>query len=97
LRLIAARQSEYLSAHPDEGCACQIYLLQSGATGESELDVHLRDSHYDIKIDQGRGTDDNRYAVVAIPRSEFNPPDSPVYCLNQTASFASSARAAPTT
>jgi hypothetical protein len=84
LRLLAARQSQYLAAHPDEGYACQIYLLQPGASGESELDVHLRNSHYDIKIEQCRGTSDNRYAVVAIPRSESNPPDSPIYCLNQT-------------
>jgi hypothetical protein len=84
LRLLAARQSEYLAAHPDEGYACQMYLLQQGTSGESELGIHLRDSQYEIKIDQCRGIGDNRYAVVAIPRSGFNPPDSPVYCLNQT-------------
>src|ERR1700722_1638694 len=86
LRLIAARQSEYLAAHPDEGYACQMYLLESGASEGSELGAQLRDSHYDIKIAQCRGNreDENWYAVTAIPRSNFNPPDSPVYCLNQT-------------
>ena len=86
LRLIAARQSEYLAAHPDEGYACQMYLLESGATEGSELGAHLRDSHYDIKIAQCRGNRENEnwYAVTAIPRSNFNPPDSPIYCLNQT-------------
>lgn len=86
LRLIAARQSQYLAAHPEEGYACQMYLLNFGASGESELEVHLRNSHYDIKIEQCRGNpgDDNRYAVVAIPSSNFNPPDSPVYCVNQS-------------
>ena len=86
LRLIAARQGEYLAAHPDEGYACQVYLLESGASEGSELGAHLRDSRYEIKIAQCRGTreNENQYAVTAIPRSDFNPPDSPVYCLNQT-------------
>lgn len=84
LRLLAARQNEYLAAHPAEGYACQIYSLQPAASEANELDVHLRNSKYLIKIDQCRGTGDNRYAVVAIPRSEFNSPESPVYCLNQT-------------
>jgi hypothetical protein len=84
LRLLAARQNEYLANHPDEGYACQLYLLGWDPAGQNELTLHLRNSHYDIKIDQCRGTDDNRYAVVAIPRSGNNPPDSPVYCLNQT-------------
>jgi hypothetical protein len=84
LRLLAARQSEYLAAHPAEGYACQIYSLQPAANETNELDVHLRNSKYIIRIEQCRGTGDNRYAVVAIPRSEFNPPESPVYCMNQT-------------
>ena len=50
LRLIAARQSEYLAAHPEEGYACQVYLLESGASEGSELGAHLRDSRYDIKV-----------------------------------------------
>ena len=86
LHLIAVRQSEYLAAHPDEGYACQMYLLESGASEGSELGVHVRDSRYEIKIAQCRGNreNENRYAVTAIPGSDFNPPDSPVYCLNQT-------------
>jgi len=84
LHLLAARQNDYLAAHPQEGYACQLYLLQLGETGDGEISVRLRGSHYDVKIDQCRGTGDQRYAVVAIPLSESNPPDSPLYCLNQT-------------
>ena len=84
LRLIAARQSDYLAAHRDEGYACQIQLLPSGANAESELAEQLRNSHYEIKIEQCRGSGEDRYAVVAIPRSQFNSPDSPLFCLNQT-------------
>jgi hypothetical protein len=53
------------------------------------LTMHITNSHYEIKIDQCRGgdlqhLDDRIYAAVAIPRSDSNPSDAPVYCVDQT-------------
>ncbi len=84
LRLIHAAQMDYLAAHPNEGYACQLYNLGWDTTPPNELTIYDIGSHYETKIYQCRGLDDQRYAVVAIPRSEWNPPDSPVYCLDQT-------------
>jgi len=84
MRLIHARQTEYLAAHPNEGYACGLSLLGSDPTGADELNLHMVNSHYENKLYQCRGTNDRRYAVVAIPQSDSNPPNSPVYCVDQT-------------
>jgi hypothetical protein len=84
LRLIAARQTDYLAAHPDEGYACQLYLLQFDPSGQSELNDQMANSRYEIRIGSCRTDSESQYAVVAVPRSQFNPPDSPIYCLNQS-------------
>jgi hypothetical protein len=88
MRLIFARQTEYLSAHPDEGYACQLYLLGWDPATPSELRVHMVNSHYDIKIYQCRADaehyNDRRFTVVAFPIGDSNPPDSPLYCVDQT-------------
>jgi large-conductance mechanosensitive channel len=87
MRLIHAGETSYLAAHPDEGYACQMYQLATASP--EELNMHIKDSHYEVKIDQCRGADvqhlnDRVYAVVAIPRSDSNPPESPAYCVDQT-------------
>ena len=101
LRLIHARQADYLSAHPNEGYACQLYNLGSDPTTPSELSVHMADSHYEIKINQCRGRDaqhydDRRYTVVAVPRSDSNPPGSPHTASIRRGSYVSTATATPT-
>lgn len=90
LRLIHASQQDYLAAHPNEGYACELYKLGSDPSTPSELDLYMINSHYEIKIYQCRGIDDQRYVVVAIPRSDANPEGSPVYCLDQTGAIRSS-------
>ncbi len=90
LRLIHAGQQDYLASHPNEGYACELYKLGSDPSTPTELDLYMINSHYEIKIYQCRGIDDQRYVVVAIPRSDANPPDSPVYCLDQTGAIRSS-------
>ena len=87
LRLIHASEADYLGAHPEEGYACQIYQL--GTVTPNELNLHIVNSHYEIKIDQCRGADeqhidDRVFAAVAIPRSDSNPAEAPVYCVDQT-------------
>jgi Domain of unknown function (DUF4190) len=88
MRLIHAGEVNYLAGHLDEGYACQMYQLSS-AISENELSMHIRNSHYEIRIDQCRGADvqhlsDRVYAAVAIPRSDSNPSDAPLYCVDQT-------------
>lgn len=90
LRLIHASQQDYLAAHPAEGYACELYKLGSDPSMPSEMDLYMTSSHYEIKIYQCQGFDDQRYVVVAIPRSDANPADSPVYCLDQSGTIRSS-------
>lgn len=84
LRLIHASETDYLAAHPEEGYTCQFPQLGWDASTPNELNLHMVRSHYEIKAYQCRGIDSQQYAVVAIPRSDSNPPDSPVYCVDQT-------------
>jgi len=90
LRLIHASQVDYLRVHPDSGYACEFQTLGWDPSIANEFDMYMNGSHYEMKIYECRGADDPRYVVVAIPRSEANPPDSPVYCLDQSGAIRSS-------
>jgi hypothetical protein len=88
MRLIHAGEVNYIAGHPDEGYACQMYQL-GWAVSSNELNMHITNSHYEVKIDQCRGgdvqhLDDRVYAAVALPRSDSNPSDAPIYCVDQT-------------
>ena len=81
LHLVRARQDSYRESHP-EGYACSMNDL--GSLGEDqELSLHLRESNYDFQALCRRVTDDG-YVITAVPRNDSNPPDSPMYCLDQT-------------
>jgi hypothetical protein len=83
LHLIRAMQRDYFAAHPQLGYACDLNEL--GATKEgSELGLHMRDSLYEIKVVQCSRVGEFRYVVLAVAVSDFNPPNSPGYCLDQT-------------
>lgn len=84
LHLIRGRQREYLAAHPDEGFACRLDQLGYQPTEESELRTFILNSRYDLKIYNCRAPYESRYVVLAVPRSDFNLPDSPVYCLDSS-------------
>jgi hypothetical protein len=84
MRLVHASESDYLAGHPDEGYACDFYRMGWDGSSPNELSVHMLNSRYDIKIYQCGRFDQARYAAVAIPRSDSNPPNSPVYCVDQT-------------
>ncbi len=84
LRLIHAAQIEYLAAHPEQGYSCELSQLGWDTTTPNELTLHMIESHYEMKIYQCRGADNPSYVVVAIPRSDHNPPNSPPYCVDQT-------------
>jgi hypothetical protein len=83
LRIIHAKQANYLAAHPGDGYACQLYLLGVDPSRESELGTLLAGSDYDVKILRCSQVDGPNYVVLAIPRTEGNPGDAPIYCLDQ--------------
>lgn len=84
LRMIRARQSEYLAAHPDEGYACRLDQLGFHLTEDSELGNLITSSRYQMQIYQCRAVNELRYVVLAVPRSDFNLPNAPIYCLDST-------------
>jgi len=90
LRLIHASQVDYLRIHPNSGYACDFPTLGWDPSIANELDMYINSSHYEIKVYECRGAEDPRYVVVAIPRSDANPPGSPVYCSDQTGAIRSS-------
>jgi hypothetical protein len=83
LRIIHAEQANYLAAHPGDGYACQLSLLGVDSRAESELGSLLAVSDYDVKILRCSQVDGPNYVVLAIPRTEGNPGDAPIYCLDQ--------------
>lgn len=95
LRLIQAKEAEYLAAHPDEGYACQMYKLGytvgHDGSSQTELDTLIVQSRYDTKF-MGCGkipgtvpgtSSPPIYRILSIPRSEGNGPEAPVFCLDQ--------------
>jgi hypothetical protein len=85
LKLIRARQAEYLAAHPDEGYACQFPKLGWDPTGGEELNMRMVNSHYHIDIDQCMGLNNEaQYVVIASPDLHSNPAGTPLLCVDQT-------------
>ena len=78
LRLIELDQDEYRTQH-SEGYACNLNDLSS----DDKLALEIRDSHYEVRL-LCRRVNDGGYVAYAVPRSDTNPPDSPLYCLDQT-------------
>jgi hypothetical protein len=81
MRLIVARQDEYLASHP-EGYACSLNDLEN-LDDDQELTSYVAQSGYSIYVSCRRVGDDG-HVEVAVPRSTFNPPTAPVYCVDQT-------------
>ncbi len=81
LHLIEAAQETYRSAHPD-GYACDLNELTNFIANE-ELNLHVRQSHYDIKVLCRRGDADG-YVATAFGQDTVNPAESSIYCLDQT-------------
>jgi len=85
LKLIRARQADYLAAHPDEGYACQFTQLGWDPTGGEELNMRMVGSHYQISIDQCRGlNNEQQYVVMASPDLHSNPNGTALLCVDQT-------------
>lgn len=84
LHLIEARQDAYRAEH-DGNYACHLNYLEPLGR-DDELAVRLRTSHYAVRVictganDRGRA---GRYAASAYPISESNPPNAPVYCVDE--------------
>jgi Domain of unknown function (DUF4190) len=84
LHLIEARQDAYRAEH-DGNYACHLNYLEPLGR-DDELAVHVRNSHYGIRVictgmdDRGRA---GRYAASAYPDNESNPPNAPVYCVDE--------------
>ncbi len=83
LRIIRANETSYLAAHLAEGYACQLYQLGLDSTDHGEWRSLLVDADYDIKILRCSLINGPNYVVLAIPRSDGNPADAPIYCLDQ--------------
>jgi Domain of unknown function (DUF4190) len=84
LRMIRARQDEYLRAHPDEGYACSLNQLGYELNPQSELGALVINSRYEVNIRQCKAANEVRYVVLAVPNSNFNLPDSPEFCMDST-------------
>ena len=84
LRMIRARQDEYLRAHPDEGYACSLNQLGYELNPQSELSALVINSRYAVNVRQCKAANEVRYVVLAIPNSNFNLPDSPEFCMDST-------------
>jgi len=91
LHLIRAKEAQYVTEHPDEGYACEMYKLGFDPGADTELGTLFRESHYDtkfIRCGSIPGTIPGSelspmYVIVSIPRSEGNGPEAPVFCLDQ--------------
>jgi hypothetical protein len=83
LHLIRAQETQYLAAHPDQGYACQMYLVGFDPGGNTELGTLMRESDYDSKFIRCSQINGPNYVVLSVPRSGGNPADAPVFCLDQ--------------
>jgi Domain of unknown function (DUF4190) len=80
LRIIQAKQAEYLNAHPDEGYACRLDQLGQPLNPDTELGAFIANSRYGIEVKQCLAGNDLRYVVTAFPRINFNV--LPFYCMD---------------
>ena len=83
LHLIRVQEVEYLAAHPDQGYACQLYLVGFDPAGNTELGTLMRESDYDTKFIRCSQISGPNYLVLSVPRSAGNPANAPVFCLDQ--------------
>ena len=80
LRLIRARQIDYLRTHPDEGYAGRTEQLGDPLNPENELGALVRRSQYTIRVQRTNGPMDPWYVALASPAQAFSP--LPNYCLD---------------
>lgn len=84
LRLLRTRQHDYVARHPADGYACRLDQLGYQPTEESELRTFILNSRYRIQILNCWGTNQPRFVILAVPDSQFNPPDCPALCMDST-------------
>ncbi|MGO9087560.1 MAG: DUF4190 domain-containing protein [Candidatus Sulfotelmatobacter sp.] len=82
LRLIRARQNDYLKAHPEAGYAGRTEDLGEPLNPENELGGLIRRSQYTIRVQRTSGPMDPWYVALASPAQAFSP--LPNYCLDST-------------
>jgi Domain of unknown function (DUF4190) len=82
LRVIRIAEASYLAAHPTRGYACELYQAGLDSIDDTEWKSLVVNSDYDIKILRCSLINGPNYVVLAIPRSDGNPADAPVYCLD---------------
>jgi hypothetical protein len=80
LRMIRARQSEYLNAHPDQGYACRLDQIGEPLNPDNELGTLIVKSHYQIGIERCGTANDLWYTVFASSKNAYS--SSPVYCMD---------------
>jgi len=80
LRLIRARQKDYLKAHPEAGYAGRTEDLGEPLNPENELGALIRRSQYTVRVQRTGGPMDPWYVALASPAQAFSP--LPNYCLD---------------
>jgi Domain of unknown function (DUF4190) len=85
LRLIRARQSDYLTVHPNEGYACRLEQIGEPLNPENELGALIAGSHYYVRVSQCQIYPQQLYAVMASPKGDFD--SDPTFCIDSTNAF----------
>lgn len=80
LRLVRARQTDYLRTHPDEGYAGRTEQLGDPLNPENELGGLIAKSRYSVMVERTGLQPDPWYVVLAFPHEAFSP--LPNYCLD---------------
>jgi hypothetical protein len=80
LRLIRARQNDYLKAHPEEGYAGRTEDLGEPLNPENELGALIKKSKYNVRVQRNGFQPDPWYVALASPAQAFSP--LPNYCLD---------------
>jgi len=82
LRLIRARQNDYLKAHPEEGYAGRTDQLGEPLNPENELGALIARSKYNVRVQRNGFQPDPWYVALASPAQPFS--SSPNFCLDST-------------
>jgi len=84
LRLIRSREDAYKDSRAG-GYACNLFDLTND---DPEINLHVTQSRYQIQIIcrdfDPQNTVPHAYVATAVPLSNFNPPDSPSFCLDSS-------------
>jgi len=82
LRLIRAREKDYLKSHPEEGYAGRTEDLGEPLNPENELGALIAKSKYNVRVQRNGFQPDPWYVALASPAQPYS--TSPNFCLDST-------------